>query len=774
VNRSVLAALCLLSAYSGLGGVLAGEPLAERLRKLDIKTPDLNQAWAKDLRARRDAVNLADRQAWQTVHTKEDWEKLKTPRREALRASLGELPSSAPRIELITTKSIKGDGYQIQNVIFETRPGFFVTANLYSPLGPSAPVPGILICTSHHNPKTQGELQEMGMTWARLGCLVLVPDQLGHGERRNHPFVDAKSYAGAFKPGRQDYYFRYNEALQLHLIGDSLIGWMAWDLMRGVDVLLSRPGIDKKVIILLGSVAGGGDPAGVTAALDERITAVAPFNFGGPQPETKYPLPADAEASFNYLGGGSWESTRNLRLSGRDGFLPWVIVGAAAPRGLVYGHEFAWDRERDPVWARLQKIYAFYNAADHLTSAHGRGAVTGRPPEASHCNNIGAEHRRQFYPALKRWFGMPEPSEEYQKHRPGEELLCWTDEARKKHHPRFLWEVAAELGQERVERARKRLATLLDEGENAAPAWARQQWARLLGHVEPSPKTYFVGIGVKVAPLEFGECKGDLGSYCLLLPEDGAERRKHPVVVAFAQGGIRELLKERADAVAALLQQGIGVCLAEWRGMASKTERGRGSSATAWSATELMLGETVLGHQLRGLRQLLAHLRKHESVDSKRLALWGESLAKANPPGRILEVPLDAEKMPDLAEPGASLLALLGCLFEPDVRAVLARGGLASYQSALRSPFVYLPHDAMVPGALTAGDWAELVAVLAPRAVRLEGLVDGRNRYVTAEEAAKAYEPARHAYRKTVGRLTLSQEPSGAEALTRWLTAALN
>ncbi|MBM3877700.1 MAG: hypothetical protein FJ386_13460 [Verrucomicrobia bacterium] len=24
------------------------------------------------------------------------------------------------------------------------------------------------------------------------------------------------------------------------------------------------------------------------------------------------------------MGCGSWESTRNLRLSGRDGFLPWV------------------------------------------------------------------------------------------------------------------------------------------------------------------------------------------------------------------------------------------------------------------------------------------------------------------------------------------------------------------------------------------------------------------------------------------------------------------
>src|SRR5437667_3862897 len=103
--------------------------------------------------------------------------------------------------------------------------------------------------------------------------------------------------------------------MQLHVIGDSLIGWMAWDLSRGVDLLLVRPGMDPKRIILLGAVAGGGDPAAVTAALDPRIKAVVPFNFGGPQPETVYPLPKDPEKAFNYAGGGSWESTRNLRLS---------------------------------------------------------------------------------------------------------------------------------------------------------------------------------------------------------------------------------------------------------------------------------------------------------------------------------------------------------------------------------------------------------------------------------------------------------------------------
>src|SRR5205823_11039144 len=133
----------------------------------------------------------------------------------------------------------------------ESRPDLWVTANLYcpakgQPLTPSTSPQrgeggklhlGILIIHSHHNPKTQGELQDMGMTWARAGCYVLIPDQLGHGERRQHPFSAASDYSGPFAVDRQDYYFRYDTSLQLYLLGESLMGWMVHDLMTGVDVL---------------------------------------------------------------------------------------------------------------------------------------------------------------------------------------------------------------------------------------------------------------------------------------------------------------------------------------------------------------------------------------------------------------------------------------------------------------------------------------------------------------------------------------------------------
>jgi hypothetical protein len=96
--------------------------------------------------------------------------------------------------------------------------------------------------------------------------------------------------------------------------------------------------------------------------------------------------------------------------------LPWVIVGSIAPRRLVYGHEFSWDRERDPVWKRLQTIYGFYQATNHLAFTHGRGELRGQPPEATHCTHIGPPHRRLIHAAFKEWFGIDVPSESSDRH----------------------------------------------------------------------------------------------------------------------------------------------------------------------------------------------------------------------------------------------------------------------------------------------------------------------------------------------------------------------
>src|SRR5436190_585930 len=71
---------------------------------------------------------------------------------------------------------------------------------------------------------------------------------------------------------------------------------------------------------------------------------------------------------------------------------------------------------------------------------------------------------------------------------------------------------------------------------------------------------------------------------------------------------------------------------------------------------------------------------------------------------------------------------------EKNVRAVYARGSLVSYQSVLESPYVYAPHDVIVPRAIAAGDLPILAEALAPRKLRLVRQVDGQNRLVKPQE----------------------------------------
>src|SRR6185437_2935300 len=107
-------------------------------------------------------------------------------------------------------------------------------------------------------------------------------------------------------------------------------------------------------------------------------------------------------------------------------FLPWVIDASIAPRRLIYGHEFSWDREHDPVWGWLQQVYGFYDSGTNLVGVHGFGRVTLRPPQASHCNNIGPVQLADIHPAFKAWFGIPMPAAEERHHFSAQELTCMT------------------------------------------------------------------------------------------------------------------------------------------------------------------------------------------------------------------------------------------------------------------------------------------------------------------------------------------------------------
>jgi len=195
------------------------------------------------------------------------------------------------------------------------------------------------------------------------------------------------------------------------------------------------------------------------------------------------------------------------------------------------------------------------------------------------------------------------------------------------------------------------------------------------------------------------------------------------------------------------------------------------SSLTSLAATHLMLGDTALGSRLKDARTILRYLSGRADLDSKHIALWGDSFAGVNPPGMLFDQSVNQQPGPQViqqAQPLGSLLALLTAFYEDDVRAVAARGGLVSYLSVLKDRFCYVPQDIIVPGILEVVDVGDLVALLAPRAILLEKLVTGKDQIVESGNLKSEMEAAYVAYRNTPGQL-LIREKSGTPDLADWL-----
>ncbi len=718
------------------------------------KTIGIHNMLERSLRLRMAGFAEDEKQAWQRVETVEDWEQFRDQRLDALREWMGPFPEHTPLRSTVTRRMDLGDGFIIENLIFESRPHFLVTANLYLPEKLSGKIPAIVVVHSHHAPKTQIELQDLGMTLARSGSAVLIMDQINGGERsQSQPWA------------RESYYGRYATGNQLYLAGESLIKWMAWDIMRGIDALLERPFIDPDRIVLLGAVAGGGDPAALTATLDSRIAALIPFCFGEASPEAHY-LEGPRKYDFDTAdpGWGFWETTRNLPHSVNNQFFPWFLCVAGAPRPFIFSFELAWPEtvEEEPAWARYKKVYELYEAREHLASVDGMGPFPG-PGEV---NQIGSYHRQRIDPILNRWLNIPIPQSEYHNMRSESDLRCLTSATASKYKPEPVSTLVRKLASERLSDARLKRENLSSEEQNKA---LRAALKEKLGDIEPVGRPAVQTLWTRkhsdfiIEASSIETEKGIKIPVFLLIPAKNLQR--YPVVLAVAEGGKEGFLAKRPNEIASLLEKGIAVCLPDVRGtgeLSSSTTRGPGAMSLA--ANELMLGGTMVGSRLKDTRTVFKWLSNRSDIDSKRIALWGDSFAEPNATDFNFDQSPGQKSGPvpqRQAEPLGSFLSVLTALYENQVSAIACRGGLVSFLSVLENRFCHIPQDVIVPGILEVTDLGEIIESIVPRPVFLENMVDGRNKIVTPEFMKKEYG-------KNSG-LYLRSE-SGEPSLTDWIS----
>jgi cephalosporin-C deacetylase-like acetyl esterase len=696
------------------------------------------------------------------IHTRENWEQFRDVRLGALTKSLGRFPQRTP-LKIRVSKEFDGDGYRRKDLLYESRPGLWVTANLYMPAKPVKSMPGIAIIHSLHRPKSQAELQDMGILWARAGCAVLIMDQIGYGER-----LETYSW------NREGYHSRYATGMQLSLVGESLIKWMVWDVMRGLDLLSDTPNVNREQLILLGAVAGGGDPAAVTAALDPRVAAVVPFNFGEASPEQGGGKSSWPDGLAD-PGWGSWESTRNLPGSIAHQFFPWIINASVAPRRFLYSYELGWDVNQQPAWQRYKKVFGLYGAQDRLGEAHGFGDFPG-PGE---CANIGPSQRQTMYPYLERWFDIPRPATEPDDRRPESELQCLTPALAAELKIRTIHELASDLAAAKLKSVRDDLQKMTAANRRQ---WLQKRWASKLGDIEPnaSPEVarYWKkpwknaaveGLTLRVEP-------GILVPVLLLHPSSAGARRT-PVVVAIAEAGKEGFFDNRAAEIESLLDAGIAVCLPDLRGTGETspdTRRDRSGQEISLAATELMLDNTLLGARLKDLRTVIEYLKTRPDLNRDRIAVWGDSFAAPNTSPMMIDEMAGWRVGPTIqhqAEPMGGILALLAALYDDRMRALAIRGGLSDYKSILNDAFPYVPADVVVPGVLDCGDLPDIMASVAPLPLWLDRLVDAKNRPLSKDTINVALATVRSAYRDAVTRLAIHSE--AAAGLSAWLKAQL-
>jgi hypothetical protein len=240
--------------------VLAAAP--ENPRITPYLRHQLDRAWAQD---------DARRERFAAVRSEAELTALQAEIRGKILDLIGGLPTERTPLNARVTGTIPGYGYRIEKVVFESLPGFHVTAIVYVPAGPSGPRPAVLLPCGH-SPigKAHPGYQEIALRLVRRGYVVLSWDPVGQGERSQ--FWDAAR-------GRSRYNLVCGEHAVLGnlavLAGASLLRWEIWDGMRAVDYLLTRPEVDTSRIAITGN-SGGGLQSAWLGALDPRIAVVMP------------------------------------------------------------------------------------------------------------------------------------------------------------------------------------------------------------------------------------------------------------------------------------------------------------------------------------------------------------------------------------------------------------------------------------------------------------------------------------------------------------------
>jgi dienelactone hydrolase len=281
------------------------------------------------------------------IDTMAKWEERRGEYREKLFDMMGLSPRpEKTELKPVVTGKVERETFSVEKLQFQSRPGLYVTGNLYLPKKLDKPAPAILYLCGHGAVKKDGvsfgnkvTYQHHGAWFAEHGyvCLIIDSLQLGEIEGIHHG------------THRENMWWWIS-------VGYTPAGVEAWNCIRALDYLETRPEVDRERMGATGR-SGGGAYTWWVAALDDRIKAAAPV--AGVTDLRNHVIDGVVEGHCDcmyFLNKHRWDYAQ--------------MAALVAPRPLLIANTdsdniFPLDGVMR-VHDKVKRIYKLYNAADKL------------------------------------------------------------------------------------------------------------------------------------------------------------------------------------------------------------------------------------------------------------------------------------------------------------------------------------------------------------------------------------------------------------------------
>ncbi len=284
----------------------------------------------------REAAKLG-RRGLEETQSRESWEakrpELKIQYLEML--GLWPMPERTP-LKATVTGTLEVGTVRVEKLCFQSRPGLYVTGNLYRPERNQGKLPTVLYVCGHSGRGRDGNkaaFQQHGMWFATHGYNCLIVDTLQLGEI-------AGIHHGTYNKQR----WWWQSA------GYTPAGVECWNGVRALDYLVSRPDVDAGKLAATG-ISGGGAATFWIAAADDRVKVCVPVSGMSDLQSYVSDKVCNGHCDCMFLYNTyRWEWT--------------TIAALVAPRPMLFensGHDAIFPMPaNERIRERLSRIYGWY------------------------------------------------------------------------------------------------------------------------------------------------------------------------------------------------------------------------------------------------------------------------------------------------------------------------------------------------------------------------------------------------------------------------------